>query len=135
GWPAFAALAYPACFMRCAESLGFSLMTLAAGTGALLCCRMLFMGFTALSITASTFVGNALGAGDARQAKVAALASVLGAPLLWLLVALVLLEPHSQAALIALFTDGSEPNLVPRGPWAWPAVSSADTPANISLPI
>lgn len=76
-WLGLAALAYPSCLMRCAESWGFSLMTLAAGmlpdpstcvaaiSVAFNVYGCLYMGFSALSMTACAQVGNGLGAGEA----------------------------------------------------------------------
>lgn len=133
------------------------------------------MGFTSFCIVASTFVGNALGAGvslgqgvnavsqvsvteacttccmrhlwvcdaacathkqsapsachtrlrapgDALQAKTSALAAILTAPLIWILVAAALVEPHAQAALIHLFTDGRDPKLIVSGGKEHPAL-------------
>ncbi|GFR43909.1 hypothetical protein Agub_g5043 [Astrephomene gubernaculifera] len=120
----FGRLSYPACVMRCAESWGFSLMTLAAGRlpdpGTQVAAAsvsfniygILYMCFAAFSMTTSTAVGNALGAGSARAARHAALTSLLTAPLMWVAIAALLVEPHSQRWLALVFTDGGDPALM-----------------------
>ncbi|KXZ52717.1 hypothetical protein GPECTOR_8g111 [Gonium pectorale] len=120
----FAKLAYPACVMRCAESWGFSIMTLAAGKlpdpGTAVAAAsvsfniygILYMCFAAFSMTTSTAVGNALGAGSARLARHSALTALCAAPLMWCLIAALLLEPHTQTWLALVFTDGSDPALM-----------------------
>ena len=50
-------------------------------------------------------VGNRLGAGDAEGARAAATAAVSVAPFAWLLAAVPLLHPVSQAWLIHAFSD------------------------------
>jgi hypothetical protein len=62
------------------------------------------------------FVDFAL-AGDALQAKTSALAAILTAPIIWVLVATALVEPHAQRALMLLFTDGKDPVLLVRTRW------------------
>ncbi|KAG2453546.1 hypothetical protein HYH02_001765 [Chlamydomonas schloesseri] len=120
----FAKLSYPSCIMRCAESWGFSLMTLAAGKlpdpGTAVAAAsisfnlygILYMVFLAFSTTTSTAVGNALGSGSGRAARHAALTSLCAAPAMWVIVATLLIEPHSQHALALIFTDGSDPALM-----------------------
>ncbi|KAG2439264.1 hypothetical protein HXX76_004625 [Chlamydomonas incerta] len=120
----FARLSYPSCIMRCAESWGFSIMTLAAGKlpdpGTAVAAAsisfnlygLLYMVFAAFSTTTSTAVGNALGSGSASAARNAALTSLFAAPAMWMIVATLLIEPHSQHALALIFTDGSDPALM-----------------------
>lgn len=50
-------------------------------------------------------VGNALGAGRAAAAKLAALAAAASAPVLWVAVAVILVNPTCQHLLLALFTS------------------------------
>lgn len=58
-------------------------------------------------------VGNGLGAGSAAQAKLSALASAATVPPLWAALAVVLLVPRSQVAVISIFTsDTSDPVLM-----------------------
>jgi MATE family multidrug resistance protein len=59
-------------------------------------------------------VGNALGAGQPARAKLAAVAAVLSAPVIWVPVALILGLPPSQRLLIRLFTDGADQLLLQR---------------------
>jgi len=47
-------------------------------------------------------VGAALGAGSSKQAVTAGIAACAAAPLLWLIVTGLLLEPHSQVSIISL---------------------------------
>ncbi|KAG2498960.1 hypothetical protein HYH03_003149 [Edaphochlamys debaryana] len=120
----FGRLSYPACVMRCAESWGFSIMTVAAGklpdpgtsvSAASISFNIygiLYMGFAAFALTTSTRVGNALGSGSARAARHAALSALLTAPLMWLGVATFLVEPHSQRWLALVFTDGTDAELM-----------------------
>lgn len=124
GWRDFAKLAYPACFMRCAESWGFSIMTLAAGKlpdpGTAVAASsiafnlygILFMCFAAFSMTACATVGNALGAGSAKRARISAWTALSTAPVMWVAIAALLLEPHTQRLLCLVFTDGSDPVLM-----------------------
>lgn len=49
-------------------------------------------------------VGAALGAGQALGARLAARASLLAVPAVWVLVAALLLEPNSQGFILWLFT-------------------------------
>jgi hypothetical protein len=53
-------------------------------------------------------------AGDALQAKTSALAAILTVPIIWVFVATALVEPHAQRALMLLFTDGTDPDLLVR---------------------
>ncbi len=55
-------------------------------------------------------------AGDARQAKVTAFASITMSPLIWCIVAFILLEPHTQHWLVLLFNDGTDAALMVRTP-------------------
>jgi hypothetical protein len=54
-------------------------------------------------------VGAALGAGQAISARLAARASLLAVPLVWVVVAALLLEPDSQKGILWLFTKASFP--------------------------
>ncbi|PNH12640.1 Multidrug and toxin extrusion protein 1 [Tetrabaena socialis] len=124
GWHTMAALAYPAMVMRCAESSAFSAMTVlaarlpdpdtsvAAISVAFSTCAVFYMPFNAFGMTACTQVGNMLGAGDGRAARTAALASALIGPLLWTAPAVLLLEPHCQAAVISVFTSSTDAALL-----------------------
>ena len=49
-------------------------------------------------------VGAALGAGQALSARLAARASLLAVPIVWVVVAALLLEPDSQKGILWLFT-------------------------------
>lgn len=71
-------------------------------------------GFSAFGMAASTRVGNALGAGNPEGARLAALASALTAPCLWVLVAAILIVPASQNLLLSLFTRGTDELLLER---------------------
>ncbi len=73
---------------------------------------ILFMGFSSFAMAASTRVGNALGAGREAAARLAALASAIVAPLIWLVVAALLTWPVSQNWLLGLFTTGTDPLLL-----------------------
>ena len=73
---------------------------------------ILFMGFAAFGMAASTRVGNALGAGREQAARLAALASAVVAPAIWLVVACVLTWPVTQNWLLGLFTTGTDPLLL-----------------------
>ena len=73
---------------------------------------ILFMGFAAFGMAASTRVGNALGAGREAAARLAALASAIVAPLIWVAVAFLLTWPVSQNWLLGLFTTGADPLLL-----------------------
>mgnify|MGYP007061242464 CR=1 FL=1 len=53
-------------------------------------------------------VGNALGAGNAPLAKLAALAACISTPVVWAAAATILLAPPSQQLLISLFTSGDD---------------------------
>ena len=66
------------------------------------------MGFSAFGMAGSTRTGNALGAGDAAGARLAALAAAVVAPLIWLVVATVLVWPVTQGWLLGLFTTGTD---------------------------
>lgn len=72
------------------------------------------MGFSAFAMAASTRVGNSLGAGSASGARLAALGAALAAPVIWIFVAFVLTWPPSQAALLSLFTNGTDEVLLQR---------------------
>lgn len=48
-------------------------------------------------------VGNALGGGRPGAARLAAVVAAVTSPLLWIAVAVALIEPHSQAFLLSLF--------------------------------
>jgi len=110
--------------MKCIESWSFSLMTLLAGwlpgaaqavaaiSVAFNLYGILFMGFSSFAMAASTRVGNALGAGREAAARLAALASAVVAPLIWLVVASLLTWPVSQNWLLGLFTTGTDPLLL-----------------------
>lgn len=63
-------------------------------------------------MAASTRVGNALGAGREAAARLAALASAIVAPIIWLVVAFLLTWPVSQNWLLGLFTTGTDPLLL-----------------------
>ena len=52
-------------------------------------------------------MGAALGAGQAISARLAARASLLAVPLVWVIVAALLLEPDSQKGILWLFTKAS----------------------------
>ena len=52
-------------------------------------------------------MGAALGAGQAISARLAARASLLAVPLVWVVVAALLLEPDSQKGILWLFTKAS----------------------------
>ncbi|GIL46835.1 hypothetical protein Vafri_3721 [Volvox africanus] len=120
----FAHLSYPACIMKCAESWGFSFMTVAAGklphpetavSAASISFNIygvLFMCFSAFAVTTCTQVGNALGAGSARSARHAALTSLCTAPVIWVGIATLLIEPHTQLLLTQIFTDGHDASLM-----------------------
>lgn len=124
GWGRMASLAYPAMVMKCAESWGFAAMTVlaaklpdpqtsvAAISVAFSTCAVAYMPFSAFGMTACTQVGNCLGAGNAHGARTAALASALVGPLLWGASAVLLLEPHCRAGVIAVFTSSSDPELL-----------------------
>ncbi|PNH05010.1 MATE efflux family protein ALF5 [Tetrabaena socialis] len=115
GWHNFARLAYPAALMKCAESWAFTLLTLAASLlphAAIATAAVgvsynvygvLFIAFVACSTAACVTVGNRLGAGNAKGAKLAAAASLLIVPAAWSASAAALLLPRSQAAIISLF--------------------------------
>ncbi|EFJ50951.1 hypothetical protein VOLCADRAFT_103747 [Volvox carteri f. nagariensis] len=119
----FGKLSYPACVMKCAESWGFSFMTVAAGKlpdpGTAVSAAsisfniygVLFMCFSAFAVTTCTQVGNALGAGSARAARHAALTALCTAPMLWVGIATLLVEPHTQRLLTLIFTDGHDTSL------------------------
>lgn len=110
--------------MKCIESWSFSLMNVLAGwlpgaaqsvaaiSVAFNLYGILFMGFAAFGMAASTRVGNALGAGREQAARLAALASAIVAPAIWLVVACVLTWPVTQNWLLSLFTTGTDPLLL-----------------------
>jgi MATE family multidrug resistance protein len=112
--------------MKCVESWSFSLMNILAGwlpgaaqavaaiSVAFNLYGILFMGFGAFAMAASTRVGNALGAGSAAAARLAALSAAVMAPLVWVVVAAVLTWPVSQSALLSLFTTGADELLLQR---------------------
>lgn len=52
-------------------------------------------------------MGAALGAGQAFSARLAARASLLAVPVIWVIVAAFLLEPNSQEFVLWLFTKAS----------------------------
>ncbi|KAI7842583.1 hypothetical protein COHA_003687 [Chlorella ohadii] len=126
GWRTFAGLAYASAAMKCIESWSFSLMNVLAGwlpgaaqavaaiSVAFNLYGILFMGFSSFAMAASTRVGNALGAGREAAARLAALASAIVAPLIWLVVAALLTWPVSQNWLLGLFTTGTDPLLLER---------------------
>lgn len=126
GWRQFGRLAYASAAMKCVESWSFSLMNVLAGwlpgaaqavaalSVAFNLYGILFMGFSAFAMAASTRVGNALGAGLASKARLAALASALVAPAIWCVVAFVLVWPVSQNLLLSLFTTGTDELLLQR---------------------
>lgn len=72
------------------------------------------MGFSAVAMAGSTRVGNALGAGSAEGARLAALSSALMAPAIWAVVAAVLTWPVTQNLLLSLFTTGADELLLQR---------------------
>ncbi|KAK9815228.1 hypothetical protein WJX72_000308 [[Myrmecia] bisecta] len=125
-WVPFARLAYPSCLMKCVESWSFSLMTLVAGllpdpdsavaaiAVAFNLYGILFMAFVSVSIAVTVRVGNALGAGQAGQARLAANAAAVSTPLIWAVVAVILIEPHTQALLLSVFTNGQDAELLSR---------------------
>ena len=110
--------------MKCVESYSFSLMNVMAGflpgaaqsvaalSVAFSLYGVLFMAFSAVAMAASTRVGNALGAGSARGARLAALAAAVSAPAIWVAVATVLTWPPSQNLLLSFFTTGADPQLL-----------------------
>ena len=53
-------------------------------------------------------VGNELGAGRPRNAKMVVFATLTITPVLWLVIACILAEPHLQSALLHLYVDGSD---------------------------
>ncbi|PSC71055.1 MATE efflux family isoform A [Micractinium conductrix] len=126
GWRQFAGLAYASAAMKCIESWSFSLMNILSGwlpnaaqsvaaiSVAFNLYGILFMGFSAFAMAASTRVGNSLGAGSASGARLAALGAALAAPVIWIFVAFVLTWPPSQAALLSLFTNGTDEVLLQR---------------------
>ena len=57
-------------------------------------------------------MGNALGAGRAAAARLAAWSAAACAPLVWVGVAAVLLVPASQRLILSLFTSGEDPVLL-----------------------
>eukprot|EP00798_Chlamydomonas_sp_ICE-L_P007796 gene7796-990_t len=115
GWLDLAKLSYPACFMKCAESWAFTLMTLvacllpdpsvavAAVGVAFNVYGMLYMVYLALCMAACAQVGNRLGAGDAEGAQAATIAAVMVSPMAWSIAAVILLLPVSQRTIIQLF--------------------------------
>lgn len=112
--------------MKCIESWSFSLMNILAGwlpgaaqsvaaiAVAFNLYGILFMGFSAFAMAASTRVGNALGSGSAPRARLAALSAALVAPVIWLAVAAILTTPATQNALLGLFTTGADELLLQR---------------------
>ncbi len=59
-------------------------------------------------------MGNALGAGKAALARLAALAAGVSFPFLWVVVAVVLVTPACQRALLGLFSSGADELLLQR---------------------
>ncbi|GAB4814513.1 hypothetical protein N2152v2_001559 [Parachlorella kessleri] len=126
GWGAFGRLAYYSAAMKCLESWGFHVCSIVSGLlpdpesavaamgVALSTYGLLYMPSLAQSIAASTRVGNALGAGNAALAKLAALAACVSTPLVWMAAAAILLAHPSQHLLISLFTSGEDEMLLRR---------------------
>mmetsp|Transcript_20346 Transcript_20346/g.61295 ORF Transcript_20346/g.61295 Transcript_20346/m.61295 type:complete len:460 (-) Transcript_20346:1178-2557(-) len=116
GWRRFARLAYASCAMKVLEawSAGVTILlaallpqperSVASITVASDLYTVLSMPFLAGGMAACVRVGAALGAGQASGAQLAARASLLAVPALWLLLAVLLLEPHSQSLVLWLFT-------------------------------
>jgi Na+-driven multidrug efflux pump len=72
------------------------------------------MLFSAFGMAGSTRVGNALGAGSAEGARLAALSAAAVAPLIWVVVAAILVTPLTQNLLLSLFTTGTDELLLQR---------------------
>ena len=53
-------------------------------------------------------VGNELGAGRPRNARMVVFATLTITPVLWAVIACILAEPHLQRALLHLYVDGSD---------------------------
>ncbi|GAX73141.1 hypothetical protein CEUSTIGMA_g594.t1 [Chlamydomonas eustigma] len=119
-WRTTARLSYPSCFMKCAESWAFTVMTLAASLlpnpeVAVAAVGLsynvygiLFITFVAFSMASCAQVGNQLGAGDPVGAQASAAAAVTVAPIAWLVAAVPLLYPPCQDLLIRAFSDPNE---------------------------
>ncbi|KAL4857142.1 Protein DETOXIFICATION 15 [Chlorella vulgaris] len=120
GWRQFAGLAYASAAMKCVESWAFSLMGVLAGwlPGAAQAVAAISVAFNlygdAFGMAGSTRVGNALGAGSAEGARLAALSAAAVAPLIWVLVAAILVTPLTQNLLLSLFTTGTDELLLQR---------------------
>ncbi|CAL8463544.1 g3078 [Coccomyxa elongata] len=119
-WGEFARLAYSSCFMKVAESWAFGMIVLLAGllpdpdrsvASASITFNaygITYMVFLAQSIAVSTRVGNELGAMRPKAARTAAAAGMTMAPLLWAVIAMILVEPHLQRLVLLLYLDGSD---------------------------
>ncbi|KAL4431763.1 hypothetical protein ABPG77_002979 [Micractinium sp. CCAP 211/92] len=123
-WGPYIKLSYSACAMRAIESWSLSICGVAAGwlpnpSAALSAMAVAFsiygtinMIYGSMLMAACTRVGNGLGAGSAALAKRAALAAAITVPSFWSVFALVLTVPASQRAVIGLFTNESDGELL-----------------------
>ncbi len=53
-------------------------------------------------------MGNELGGARPKAARLVVTSALTITPLLWAVIALLLVEPHAQAALLSLYLDGSD---------------------------